>query len=479
MTSNTQSNQRQMSAPIVTPITNGPGAHSLNDLYHARRFIEFYGKHTRYCRKLEKFLTWNGRHWTPDETGQVWQWVTRAASQAYQADFTSASDHERLRLNKWLARAETCGNIENALKQLRSQPEIIAEPNDFDRDPWLFNVNNGTIDLRTGKLREHRPEDMITKLAPVDFNPHGPQPGLWTNFLNEIFGGNSDLIAFIQRVCGYALTGSVAEQKLFLLHGTGANGKKTFLETLMFVMGSSGLPPSGPDPYSLSLSPKFLFSAGRAHAPEFADLKACRLAAITEVEFNKALAEPTLKKLSGAGRLTFQRARRDRLEFDPSHKLFICANHIFVIETTDHAIWQRISLIPFNITIPEERRDKDLPQKLRAQARGILSWLVAGCLEWQKKGLADPAEVTDATRSYRGEMDLIGAFLGDRCDIAPDAGDKSTDLYSSYTDWCECNDERPLCPRVFGMRLKERGFKQHRTNTYRIWQGLTRKETGW
>ncbi|MBI5117300.1 hypothetical protein HZA56_12565 [Candidatus Poribacteria bacterium] len=466
-TVNQPTQPEQINTVVVKKTPTTTGAYSLNDLYHARKLVEFHGQHIRHCPKLGGFFIWNGRHWTPDEEGQLWRWTIQTAAHAYNADFSKAANNERVRLNKWITRAQSGASVQQTLKQLQNQPEIMVTPDHFDRDPWLFNVNNGAIDLRTGKLREHRPEDMITKLAPIDFNPACPQPGLWTNFLKEIFGGNQNLVNFIKRVCGYALTGSVAEQKLFLLHGAGANGKTTFLETLMFVMGD----------YSLPLSSELLFSSRRrTHPPEFADLKECRLAAVTEVEFNKSLSEPAVKKLTAANPLAVRPTRRDRLEFDSSHKLFICADHIPIIQTTDHAIWRRITMIPFNVTIPEERQDKDLPQKLRAEARGILNWLVAGCLEWQKTGLDSPAEVTDAINAYRGDMDPLGAFLADRCDIAPEARENSADLYSSYTDWCECNDERPLCPRLFGMRLRERGFKPERTMFHRIWQGLTRKE---
>jgi putative DNA primase/helicase len=464
MTANTQSTQHQIKCPA--PLTNTVGAYSLNDLYHAQRVVEFYGHHIRHCKELGGFLVWNNRRWTPDQTGQVWRWIIRAASQAYRADFTNTPDHERLRLNRWITRAETSKNIQAVRSQLQAQPEIIAAADDFDRAPWLFNVNNGTIDLQTGKLREHRPDDMITKLAPTDFNPDCPKPGLWLNFLNEIFDGNADLIPFIHRACGYALTGSVTEQKLFFLHGLGANGKTTFLETLMFVMGD----------YARRLPSELLFTSRHdTHPTGFADLKGCRLAVTSETEFGRPLAEATVKRLTGGDRLAARRMRQNYFEFEPTHKIFMCGNHLPVIHGTDHALWRRIALIPFGVTIPPERQDKDLPQKLRAEAPGILTWLVTGCLEWQKKELADPPAITDATSSYRSDMDVLGAFLADRCVLNPQARIKSADLYLTYTEWCENHDERPLCPRDLGMRLKKRGFKDERDRFHRAWVGLERK----
>jgi putative DNA primase/helicase len=466
--------EKETAVPKKNPTSTG--AYSLSDLYHARRLIEFHGRHIRHCSKLGGFFVWNGQRWTPDEAGQVWRWTIQTAALAYNADFTDATNNERVRLNKWVVRAETCGRVEKTLKQLQSQPEIVATPDDFDCDPWLFNVNNGTIDLRTGQLRERRPEDLLTKVTPVNFDPACPPPDRWIRFLNEIFGGNHNLIDFIQRACGYALTGSVAEQKIFFLlgtaslgtasHGSGANGKTTFLETLMFIMGDN----------ARRLPPELLFNTRRHTQPAaFDDLKGCRLAAITEVEFNKSFVEPALKKLAGGERLAVRRARHDSFEFEPTHKLFICGNHIPTIRSTDHALWKNIALIPLNVAIPEERQDRDLSQKLRTEAAGILNWLVTGCLEWQKNGLIYPAEVTDATRAYRSDMDVVGAFLADRCVLDPNARVHSTDLYSSYSHWCEKNDERPISPRSLGLRLKELGFKHERTASYRIWLGLDRK----
>ncbi|MBI5118442.1 hypothetical protein HZA56_18360 [Candidatus Poribacteria bacterium] len=246
MTANNQAAQQQQIENLVTRKTpTTTGAFSFNDLYHARKLVEFHGQHIRHCPKLGGFFIWNGRHWTPDEEGHLWRWTIQTAAHAYNADFSKAANNERVRLNKWITRAQSGASVQQTLKQLRTQPEIMVTPDHFDRDPWLFNVNNGTIDLQTGKLREHRPQDLITKLAPVKFNPASPAPERWLQFLNEIFGGNENLINFVQRACGYAITGLVTEQKLFLLlgtasHGTGANGKSTFLETLMFIMGSSG-----------------------------------------------------------------------------------------------------------------------------------------------------------------------------------------------------------------------------------------------
>ena len=314
-------------------------------------------------------------------------------------------------------------------------------------------------------MREHKREDFITRLAPVEFDPDAPPPHRWMQFLDEIFEGNTALIDFVRRAGGYSLTGLVREQKLFFLHGRGANGKSTFIDALMFVMGD----------YARRLAPYLLFGgrSGR-HPTELADLKGRRLAVATEVEFGKKLAEGVIKELTGGDRLIARRMRQDFFEFEPTHKLLMCGNHLPIIRGTDHAIWRRIDLIPFTVTIPDERQDKDLPRKLRAEATGILNWLVGGCLEWQEQGLAEPDEVTAATRSYRSDMDVLGDFINDYCVVGPREQATSAQLNRAYQRWCEKNGEAPMGMRWLGLRLKERGFRVELKGRKRLrtWIGI-------
>ena len=440
-------------------------AYALNDFYHARRIVEMHGSDIRYCAKLGGFLVWDGARWSEDETGEVWRRAIHAAIRTYIDARNAGAKDESARLKKWLSRAERRRSIEDALKHLQAFPDIVTRPEMFDTDPWLFNVSNGTIDLRTGELREHRSEDLITKLAPVTFDPNAAPPKNWLRFLDEIFDGNRAVVDFLQRACGYALTGVVGEHKLFFLHGGGANGKSTFLDTLMFVMGD----------YARRLAPDLLFGARRdSHPTGLADLRGRRLGVTSEVEFGKKLAEVVVKELTGGDRLIARRMRQDFFEFEPTHKLFMCGNHLPIIRGADHAIWRRIDLIPFTVTIPDELQDKDLPEKLRAEATGILNWLVTGCLEWQSRGLAEPAEVTSATRSYRSDMDVLGDFMNDCCVLDPGAHAMSADLNRVYREWCTKNGETPMSVRRLGLRLKERGLTVELRGNKRLraWIGI-------
>jgi putative DNA primase/helicase len=438
---------------------------TLHDLYHAKEIIRFHGNDIRYCRKLGGFLIWDGTRWTLNETGKIWRLAIRTASDVF-AEELDRPGGPNPDVQRWALRSLRHSNLSNAIKQLELQPEVVAAPDAFDSDPWLLNVENGTIDLHTGDIREHRREDLITHCAPVKFNPDAGPPKRWLQFLSEIFDGNKNMIDFVQCISGYTLTGSVSEQKFFLLHGSkGDNGKTTFLNTLMYVMGE----------YAVRLAPELLFNARRnIHPSAFAELRGRRLAGIAEVEFGSKLAEVLVKKLTGRDPLTARRARTDYLRIEPTHKIFICGNHLPAIRATSHAIWRRILLIPFTVTIPEERQDIDLPAKFRAEASGILNWLLQGCLQWQKSGLKQPAEVAEAIRSYRSDMDVLGDFLEDCSVPDPDGEVTNPEMRKAYEEWCQHNGQRPMSARGLALSLKERGFvqKQMGPSRTRTWLGI-------
>jgi len=452
----------------AAPARRGRSAASyvLNDFHHAGKIVDLHGHDIRYCRKLGGFNVWNNKQWGKDETGCVWRWAIHTAWSEYRkAKNAEATSGDRFNSKKWALCASRRKNIEDALKQLQAYPDIVVGPETFDRDRWLFNVNNGTIDLKTDTLREHRREDMITKRAPIEFDPSANPPEQWLQFLDEIFDGNKSLIDYVQRACGYALTGMVSEQKLFFLYGRGSNGKSTFLAALMHVMGE----------YAMRLSPGLLFTTRRnAHPAGFAELKGNRLAVIPELEFGRRLSEVAVKELTGVDPLTARCTRRDILKFDPTHKLFICGNHLPVIRGNEQASWERIVMIPFAATIPKEQQDKELPARLREEAPGILNWLVEGCLEWQKTGLAEPAAVNEAARLYRSDIDILGDFIEECCMLGPDLQATSADLIRAYNTWRRKNHEPPVSARLLGPQLKEKGFLQKRVGVERVrtWPGI-------
>jgi putative DNA primase/helicase len=338
-----------------------------------------------------------------------------------------------------------------------------VEPVDLDKDPLLFNCQNGTLDLKTGKLRRHERSDLITKLSPVKYDVKAKCPTFLT-FLDTIFGGDKDLIAYVQRAVGHALTGNVSEKALFILFGDGDNGKTTLLEAIRYIMGD----------YASVIDIDVLMQTSQSSERQYAiaGLLGKRYVTSSEAEEGQRLKEATVKNLTGMGRQTARRIYGSPFDFEPQYKLFIDANYKPVIRGTDNAIWNRIRLVPFTVSIPKDQQDRDLGKKLRAEAPGILAWAVRGCLDSQQHGLGECKAVTDAVGSYRTQMDLVADFLSDCCVTDPSYSVPFKDLYQEFLDWCKDIGETAPSQTAFGTRLTARGFPSSRTAGQRLRMGL-------
>jgi putative DNA primase/helicase len=332
---------------------------------------------------------------------------------------------------------------------VKSEPGVPVAPAELDRDPFLLNVLNGTLDLRTGRLHDHDRADRITKLAPVEYDADATCPR-WLAFLGRILDGNADLMTYLQRVVGYALTGDVGEQCLFFLYGTGANGKTTYLTAIKDMLGDYG---------NQSPAELLIAKTHESHPTERADLCGKRFVCTIETDQGKRMAESLLKQLTGGDSIKARRLYQDLFEFKPTWKLFLAANHKPVVRGTDHAIWRRIKLIPFTVTISEAEKDKDLPAKLTAEWPGILAWAVRGCLDWQKYGLGEPDEVRAATDAYRAEQDTIAGFISECLFVHPSAKAKASTLFEEYVKW---SGDRVMTQTEFGKRFEEQGFERKR-----------------
>jgi putative DNA primase/helicase len=345
-----------------------------------------------------------------------------------------------------------------------SQPGIPVLAEELDRNPMLLNCRNGTLDLKTGILKRHRQEDLITKMAPVRYDPTAQCP-TWLEFLNRIFGGDEELVLYVQKVIGYALTGKVNEKALFVFNGGGNNGKTTLLETVRALLGD----------YAGIVEIDMLMQNGRDDVRDraIALLVGKRFITSSEAQEGQRLHEAKVKHLTGMGRLQGRHIYGSPFEFDPQFKLFVDANHKPEIRGTDNAIWDRIHLIPSNVSIPKEEQDRDLGNKLRAELSGILVWAVEGCLAWQKEGLKLPRAVTDAGRLYRTESDVVGDFIADCCVKEPEGFVLAADLYKAYKQWSsDRGDKDPFSATRFGTRLGNMGFEPTKTGAGRGRKGL-------
>ncbi len=435
----------------------------LTDGGNAERFAAHHGEDVRHCHDWKKWNVWDGARWCGDRRGAV-EYRAFQTVRAIPAEAARAPTPKRQKALRAHATASDSASAVGAmLKMARSRPELTIIADELDADPWAFNCANGTIDLRTGVLRPHARADNITKVAPVPFDARAECPR-WTAFLSDIMGGNTELVAFLQRAVGYSLTGSVEEQVLFFLHGSGSNGKSTFLRALLELFGD----------YGLQTAPDLLLAKNTdAHPTAIADLFGRRIAVCQEIENGRMFAEATVKQLTGGDIVRARHMREDFWSFNPTHKLFLAANHKPTVRGTDHAIWRRIRLVPFTVTIAEDKKDPQLLEKLLAERAGILRWAVDGCLAWQRmKGLHPPKEVDDATLTYRHEQDVVGEFIEDRCDVAPHFVVQARELLRDYRAWCEQNGHRELSAKGLAGQLLSRGFRNGKAQQQRCWFGL-------
>ncbi len=444
------------------------GERRQTDMGNAAWMVELYGDDLRYCHKWHKWLVWNGQRWRTDDEPAVMQRAKRTVQHLYMVASQIGDENRREAAAKWAMRSESRTRLQAMIGLARSEPGVPVESEELDANPWLFNCENGTLDLRTGQLRRHDRRDLCTMLAPVEFDATARCPK-WEAFLERVMDGNRALIRFLQRAAGYSLTGDVSEHVLFFLYGTGANGKTTFINTQLALMGQYGRQAD---------SDLLLATYNRSHPTNVARLAGARFVACAEVEEGCRIAESLVKSLTGGDRRTARRMREDFWEYNPTDKIWLAANSKPRIYGQDEGIWRRIRLIPFNVAIPEDQQDRHLSQKLLDELPGILNWALEGCLAWQSQGLTAPEEVKAATASYRSEEDVIGRFVDQNCNVSPDAMVPASELYRDYVAWCKDNDEKAKSQTAFGRLLTQRGFQSHvpgddkKRRTWRMGIGL-------
>jgi len=432
------------------------------DTSNAERLLERYGRDIRYCTPWKRWLYWDGRQWRKDAAAEIMARAKEIVREMYEEAYSIEGEWERDQLEKHAMKSEAVRRRKAMVEALSWERPVWVAPEELDCDAWLLNCGNGTVDLRTGMLRPHDRGDYITKIANADYVP-GAECPRWRRFIGEAMGGNVALVSFLQRAGGWALTGDTTEQMLFVLHGGGANGKSTFINTMLNLLGDYGV---------AAASETFMRRRGQEMSNDVARLKGARLVATSEGAEGSCLSEHLVKQMTGNDRVTARFLYGEYFDFEPTFKIFIATNHRPVIEGMDDAIWRRIKLVPFAVTIPPERQDKNLMNSLREEYSGILNWFVEGCLKWQREGLETPPAVEEATRAYRSEMDVVGSFIRDRCEVREGAEARSRELFNEYASWCEENRERAGSERLLAFRLQDLGYVKQRRKDANYWVGI-------
>ena len=438
------------------------GLLQFTDTTNAYRLLTEYGKDIRYNHLWKKWLVWNGKRWEMDDGYLIHDKGLQMIRGIYEELLRTSDYRDRIDIEKHAMQSESARRRKALIEVASWIPELNIKTDDLDTDPWLLNVRNGTIDLRTGELQEPNHDDYITRIANVDFDPDADCP-MWKKFIMEIMNYNTELIHFLQNAAGWAITGDTSEQTMFILYGTGANGKSTFLNTIMNLLGD----------YAIATHTEaFMKKVGDQITNDIARLRGTRFVTTTETEQGRRLSEPLIKQITGNDRMTARFLYGEFFNFTPTFKIFMATNHKPTIKGTDHGIWRRIKLIPFITRIEEDRQDKHLEQKMMKEASGILNWLIEGARRWCFEGLCTPRIIINATDEYRGEMDVIGNFLKERCEHKQGATIRARELFKAYQDWCNENNEHASSERFFGLRLKELGQEQKRYNDGRYWVGV-------
>lgn len=443
---------KKLDTLLPKPLTNTVArpTNPCTDLGNAERLVRLFGDRIKYVPQWG-WLVWDGKRWVRDIGNlRVTKFAEETVRIIYEEASKASNQDDRTRLAHWAVTSESRQRITSMIEL--AAPMCLADPEEFDRDPYLLNCLNGVVDLRTKNLRPHDPNLKLTKLAPVNYVPDAVAP-TWQKFLNDIFLGDKDLIAFIQRAVGYSITGDGCENVLFICYGSGSNGKTTFHNTILKVLGDYG---------KVMAVDALLKRREQAdsHPTVLADLQGVRLAVAQEIEEGRHLAIARVKTLTGGDRIKARFMRKDYFDFDSTHKIWLATNYKPIISDTTYAMWRRIILIPFMAIFDETRRDKKMQEKLLLEAEGILAWLVQGCFEWQQQGLNPPKVVLEATEEYRTEMDRIQLWLEECCEADSKAITSFADLYASYESWCKEVGEEPLSKRRFGDRLSDKGFEK-------------------
>jgi len=440
----------------------------LTDLGNAKRLVARYGSMLRHVATWDRWLVWDGRRWARDETGQVARLAKRVALDLYVEARDIRDEDFRKKTVAHALRSESESRLTAMIELAKTEPGIPVTPAELDTDSWKLNCVNGTIDLRTGELLRHRREDLITKLAPVEFDP-AARLGLWDRFLERV-QPHAESRAFLLRAMGYSIAGTTAEERLFLAYGKGATGKSTFLEAVRAALGD----------YAMTADfETFLKRNNVTGGPrnDIARLAGARLVVSFEVEDGRRLAEGVLKQLTGGDTVTARFLHKESFEFRPTFTPWLAANHRPRVRDDDDAIWRRIVQVPFDVQIPETERDPAVKATLRdpaAAGPAVLASLVRGCLAYQHQGLAIPEAVRAATEEYRQEMDPLAGFYADWCEFGPDGWVPWAKLNEAYQQWCKDNHERwPLPAKDLRARLRARGCADKRHGQVRGWAGIS------
>jgi putative DNA primase/helicase len=438
------------------------------DLGRAQRFVSRFGNDILYVYAFKQWYVFEDGRWNTKSDGAIQRLTFEICKESVAAALMiQDKDDRKAALSAATAWGSMCV-MGNMLEAAQNDRRVIADPSELDADPWIVGARNGICDLRTGEIREHSRDRIITRCLGADFDPAAECP-LWEKFIADIFA-DEDVRRFIQKEAGYCLTGLTTEHFFAFLYGMGMNGKSTFLDTLMVVFGD----------YSGKAGPKLIYR-DRNGVPddELAELFGKRFIVASETQEGAKLNEGPIKDLTGGDPVRARHKYGHGFVFKPVAKFWLMGNHKPAISGTDDGIWRRVQLIPFEKQFPPGTRDETLRDKLRGELPGIINWLIDGCLLWQQEGLNPPEVVRAAVNEYRVEEDTFGAFLRECTEKSLDRHVGRAELHDRYKQWAR--DEGVLAKDTLTMTTFNKNLREpkiaveSKSNGERMWRGISLK----
>lgn len=436
------------------------GRHVMSDAGNAERFVLRHGHQFRYVPQFKQWMIWTGAYWEILEDGAatVKRYAIEVARDLrMEAEALKAEQPEQAeKLRKWAANSESLTKLNAMVDLARSGPFITAPAKTLDQGDCLLVTPNCTVDLRTGESRDCRREELATLHTPIEYDPRVCDCPKWMGFLRDIFAGDEDLIAFIQRLVGYSMRGTAEDQIFLYLHGAkGHNGKSQFIHVISSILGR----------YCMTVAPEVLMTKDRIKSsgpnPEVARLRAARMVTAAETGEGRTLDEDLIKTITGNDIITVRGMYQEPFEFKAKFVVWMFGNHKPRIRGSDDAIWRRPILIPFEVRIPDEKRIKDYGKIMVAEeGQAILSWAVRGAVLYEQEGLGErPAAVTIATQSYREEQDILGRWL--RGALREDITGYETveKIHAQYLSYARRTGEWAMPVSQFRSKMESRGYE--------------------
>lgn len=469
-------NSKQKTDPDAVRIDDDGATADDVDLRNAERLVEWFGDNIRYVRKWQRWLGWDSKRWHPSDlyveaaakqTARRMLAEAREALKQAQDELATANEQgdeaviqqaetilkQAERAFSHAVRSQNVSRVMAMITLARSDPRVVIEHTALNSDPWLLNVQNGTVEMKAVKnesgemtvtLREHRRGDLITQLAPVGYAPDAKCP-TWDKYVLEASNGRHEVVAYLRRIAGYCMTGSSKEEAVFFFYGPLArNGKGTWTQTQMEMLG--------PD-YAGPAARRLLFKhKGERHDTEIADLYGKRLVVCSEIDEGEQFDETKMKDLTGRDPINARRMREDPWKFVPTHKFVLHGQFRPNVRGDDEGTWGRLLALEWEVSF-KGREDRNLKDKLREELAGIFADSVRGCLEWQAIGLAPPEVVKRATEAYRAESDRVGAFIAEHLVFEASGMCAASEVRRLYEASCEEIGEFAVGAKRFWARV--------------------------